>query len=203
MRKIAIQRGLKNNRMPHVRVLLACGSPLLHSLVTVRVHFKCLKHFEAGLFVRCVERVLNLTMLLLGRYAAEIGSRMRPGNHYLDYTGSSLYCNSQLEAAFQELKSHVFGNPHSANPSSELTTDKVEEVRDMVLRFFNADPLEYNVVFTPSATGSLKLVGETFPWTKYSQFRQGHADFSWRPYPFNALALCLAIPGLLDPAACS
>jgi molybdenum cofactor sulfurtransferase len=106
-----------------------------------------------------------------GRYPDEVGSRLKPNEHYLDYTGSSLYCNSQLQAAFEELKRHVYGNPHSANPSSELTTEKVEEVRDMILRFFNADPLEYNVVFTPSATGSLKLVGETFPWTNRSQFR--------------------------------
>jgi hypothetical protein len=33
------------------------------------------------------------------------------------------------------------------------------------------DAVEYNVVFTPSATGSLKLVGETFPWTPESEFR--------------------------------
>lgn len=59
----------------------------------------------------------------------------------------------------------------------------------MVLKFFNADPLEYNVVFTPSATGSLKLVGETFPWTKYSQFRQGPPCTSQQPYPLNALPL--------------
>eukprot|EP00884_Botryococcus_braunii_P001647 jgi/Botrbrau1/11483/Bobra.0360s0010.1 len=104
-------------------------------------------------------------------YSAEVASRMKPNEHYLDYTGSSLYCNSQLDGAIEELKRHVFGNPHSANPSSELSTEKVEEVRDMILQFFNADPLEYNVVFTPSATGSLKLVGETFPWTRGSQFR--------------------------------
>lgn len=29
------------------------------------------------------------------------------------------------------------------------------------------------VVFTKSATDSLKLVGETFPWTKQSMFRSG------------------------------
>jgi molybdenum cofactor sulfurtransferase len=65
---------------------------------------------------------------------------MGPDQHYMDYTGSSLYCNSQLEAAFQELRGAVFGNPHSANPSSELASERVEAVRDMILRFFNADP---------------------------------------------------------------
>jgi len=40
------------------------------------------------------------------------------------------------------------------------------QVRDLVLQYFNADPAEYQVVFTRSATGALKLVGETFPWSK-------------------------------------
>jgi hypothetical protein len=35
---------------------------------------------------------------------------------------------------FKELRSNMYGNPHSANPSSSLTSEKVEEVRDMVLR---------------------------------------------------------------------
>jgi len=42
----------------------------------------------------------------------------------------------------------------------------VLQVRDLVLQFFNVDPAEYQVVFTRSATGALKLVGETFPWSK-------------------------------------
>jgi molybdenum cofactor sulfurtransferase len=53
---------------------------------------------------------------------------MQPGEHYLDYTASSVYCQSQLDAVFSELKTHMFGNPHSANPSSQFTTDKIEEV---------------------------------------------------------------------------
>lgn len=104
-------------------------------------------------------------------YAREIGVRLPPGHHYLDYTGSSLYCNSTLQAAVAELQSHVFGNPHSDNPSSVLSTERVEEMRDMVRQFFNAPASDYQVVFTASATGSLKLVGETFPWTPASEFR--------------------------------
>ena len=67
-------------------------------------------------------------------YPCEVGCRMQPNEHYMDYTGSSVYCQSQLEKVFQELSSHMYGNPHSANPSSSLTQEKVEEVRDMVLR---------------------------------------------------------------------
>eukprot|EP01023_Acetabularia_acetabulum_P007645 TRINITY_DN13364_c0_g2_i1.p1 TRINITY_DN13364_c0_g2~~TRINITY_DN13364_c0_g2_i1.p1 ORF type:complete len:803 (-),score=148.34 TRINITY_DN13364_c0_g2_i1:249-2657(-) len=106
-----------------------------------------------------------------GLYATEVAPRMKPHEHYLDYTGSSVYCNSYLESALKELSGQMFGNPHSANPSSTLTQEKVEEVREMVARFFNADPTKYQVAFTRSATGALKLVGETFPWSAQSKFR--------------------------------
>lgn len=60
--------------------------------------------------------------------AVQVGCRMKPNEHYLDYTGSSVYCQSQIEKVFDELRTHMFGNPHSANPSSSMTGDKVEEV---------------------------------------------------------------------------
>jgi len=104
-------------------------------------------------------------------YPAEVGVRMKPREHYMDYTGSGVYCQSQLDAVFQELRTNMFGNPHSANPSSTATSNSVEDVRLQLLRYFNADPAEYLVVFTRSATGALKMVGETFPWSKDSQFR--------------------------------
>jgi molybdenum cofactor sulfurtransferase len=110
-------------------------------------------------------------------YSKEVGCRMKPGEHYLDYTGASVYCQSQLRAVFDELSATMFGNPHSANPSSSLTGELVDDARDRVLRFFNADPHEYQVVFTRSATGALKLVGETFPWGPGSEFvylRENH-----------------------------
>lgn len=69
----------------------------------------------------------------------------------------------------QDLNRALYGNPHSANPSSSLTADQVEAAREMVLKYFHADPAEYQVVFTRSATGALKLVGETFPWTQGSK----------------------------------
>lgn len=47
----------------------------------------------------------------------------------------------------------------------------VSQARLLVLRHFNADPAEYQVVFTRSATGAIKMVGETFPWSSGSAFR--------------------------------
>lgn len=78
-------------------------------------------------------------------YKKEVGCRMGDNGHYMDYTGAAVYCQSQLDSAFQELRSNMFGNPHSQNPSSMLTEKEVEAAREMVLRFFNADPTEYQV----------------------------------------------------------
>ena len=86
------------------------------------------------------------------------------GQVYLDYTGGSLYAESQLKQHLDMLLSGVFGNPHSASPASLTTTDHVEQTRRSVLRYFNAAN-DYVVVFTLNASGALKLVGESFPFT--------------------------------------
>lgn len=83
---------------------------------------------------------------------------------YLDYTGGSLYAESQLERHLDLLRSGVFGNPHSVNPASAAMTEHVERTRHTVLRYFRAKPEDYVVVFTPNATGALKLVGESYPF---------------------------------------
>lgn len=43
-------------------------------------------------------------------------------------------------------------------------------MRERILKFFNASPSEYSVVFTSGATGALHIVGEVFPWSKDSEF---------------------------------
>jgi selenocysteine lyase/cysteine desulfurase len=62
------------------------------------------------------------------------------------------------------LRSHVFGNPHSQNPTSQAMTDRVEAARRYVLEFFDAAPDEYEAIFTPNASGALKLLGESYPF---------------------------------------
>jgi molybdenum cofactor sulfurtransferase len=88
----------------------------------------------------------------------------RLGHVYLDYTGGGLYAESQVRKHLALLGDNVLGNPHSHNPTSLASTQLVEEARDAVLAFFNADPEEYDVVFTPNASGALKLVGESYPF---------------------------------------
>jgi selenocysteine lyase/cysteine desulfurase len=92
------------------------------------------------------------------------------GHVYLDYTGGSLYCASQVERHRQWLASGVFGNPHSASPASSATTEYVERARSHVLDFFHADPNEYAAIFTTNATGALKLVGESYPFAPGGRF---------------------------------
>ncbi len=86
------------------------------------------------------------------------------GHVYLDYTGGCLYAASQIQQHVDLMKDNVFGNPHSSNPTSTAMTELVERARQYVLKFFNASPDEYAVIFTPNATGALKLVGESYPF---------------------------------------
>lgn len=86
------------------------------------------------------------------------------GHIYLDYTGGGLYAESQLRNHHTLLSENVFGNPHSQNPTSLAMTHRVEAARDYVLHFFNASPEEYTVIFTPNASGALKVVGESYPF---------------------------------------
>lgn len=88
---------------------------------------------------------------------------------YLDYTGGGLYAESQLEKHFQLLRQHVFGNPHSANPTSLAMTDLVEGTRDYVLDYFNA-AADYICIFTANASGALKHVGESYPFGPGSHY---------------------------------
>lgn len=86
------------------------------------------------------------------------------GQVYLDYTGGSLYAQSQIEKHSALLHSGVFGNPHSSNPASAETTRYVESCRQYVLRYFHASPEDHILVFTANASAGLKLVGESFPF---------------------------------------
>ncbi len=89
---------------------------------------------------------------------------------YLDYTGACLYAESQLEEHFKLLRSGVFGNPHSANPTSAAMTDHVERTRRAVMKYFNAPPDDYILVFTQNASAALKLVGESYPFLPSGRF---------------------------------
>jgi selenocysteine lyase/cysteine desulfurase len=93
------------------------------------------------------------------------------GQVYLDHTGSTLYPESLVRRHSEWLCRSVLGNPHSRNPSSRAATEVVDLARRRVLEFFNADPAEYEAIFTPNASGALKVVGEAYPFHEGSSFR--------------------------------
>src|SRR5262245_34152380 len=82
---------------------------------------------------------------------------------YLDYTGGSLYAESQLREHQALLRDGVLGNPHSTSPASDAATRLADRAREAVLAFVGASPDEYDVVFTANATAALRLVGEAYP----------------------------------------
>lgn len=96
--------------------------------------------------------------------AIEYARLDREQHVYLDYTGGGLYAESQLRRHMDSLCNRVFGNPHSKNLTSLAMTQQVEQARAYILKYFNASPDEYTVIFTPNSTGALKLVGESYPF---------------------------------------
>ena len=98
-----------------------------------------------------------------GLREAEYGRLDAEDHVYLDYTGGGLFAESQLSDHLDLLRGSVLGNPHSVNPTSAAASELLERARAAVLRFFNAPP-EYRVIFTPNATGALKIVGEAYPF---------------------------------------
>ncbi|OHT05388.1 molybdenum cofactor sulfurase [Tritrichomonas foetus] len=92
------------------------------------------------------------------------------GSTYLDYTGSALYRTSQITNIFELYRKNLFANPHSLSPASTYTTDLVESARDLVLNFLGTTSSKYTVIFTASTTASLRLLAESFPWTKDSMY---------------------------------
>ena len=91
------------------------------------------------------------------------------GQVYLDFTGSSLYGQSQLDEHMDILSGELLGNPHSVNPTSARATQLVERARRCVLDYFNGSPDEYVVIFTANASAALKLVAEAYPFREDGQ----------------------------------
>ncbi|KAF4636092.1 hypothetical protein G7Y89_g1988 [Cudoniella acicularis] len=81
---------------------------------------------------------------------------------YLDHAGTTLYSKSLMERFMSDMMSNLYGNPHSASPSSQLSTTRIEDIRLEVLRFFHADPEKFDVVFVANATAGIKLVADAF-----------------------------------------
>ncbi|HVQ13206.1 MAG TPA: aminotransferase class V-fold PLP-dependent enzyme, partial [Vicinamibacterales bacterium] len=96
--------------------------------------------------------------------AAEYSRLDEAGDAYLDYTGAGIYAASQIRRHADLLASSLLGNPHSASPASSDATRLVERSRRAVLDWFNAGD-DYTAIFTLNATGALKHVAESYPFS--------------------------------------
>jgi molybdenum cofactor sulfurtransferase len=110
------------------------------------------------------------TRILDDLRASEYGRLDRHGHVYLDYTGGGLYAETQLRRHRELLEDGVFGNPHSNNPTSLAMTERVERARASVLEYFNASPDDYFAIFTPNASGALRLAGESYPFGREGRY---------------------------------
>ncbi|MCJ1350517.1 MAG: hypothetical protein MMC33_000498 [Icmadophila ericetorum] len=96
---------------------------------------------------------------------------------YLDHAGTTLCPKSLINAFSRDMMSSLLGNPHSASSSSQLSSRRIENVRVRVLKLFNADPDQFDVVFVANATAGIKLVIDAF---------REHKDGFWYGYHQDA-----------------
>jgi selenocysteine lyase/cysteine desulfurase len=92
------------------------------------------------------------------------------GTVYLDYTGSALYPASLVQRDAIRLTGSVLGNPHSESAPAQASTTAIERARALTLRLVDADPDEYEVVFTANASGAIRILAEAFPFRHGSRF---------------------------------
>ncbi len=96
-------------------------------------------------------------------------ARLDEQNHtYLDFTGGHLYPESLVKKHQEFLSTNILGNPHSINPSSALAEKHINEARNKVLEFFNAQN-DYICIFTSNASAALKIIGECYPFASDGQ----------------------------------
>ena len=92
---------------------------------------------------------------------------------YFDNASSKLYNHNKYLEYFNDISNslnnnYLFSNPHSLSNSSACTTQKIEIVREKVLKYVNADPEIYDCIFTSGTTDGLKMIAENFNWSLYN-----------------------------------
>jgi molybdenum cofactor sulfurtransferase len=81
---------------------------------------------------------------------------------FLDHSGTTLPAKSLIDHFAFDVQSTLLGNPHSASIASQTTSRRIDDIRLRVLRFFQADPQDYDVAFVQNATAGIKIVAEAF-----------------------------------------
>lgn len=76
---------------------------------------------------------------------------------YLDYGGAGRPMQTVLRKEYQLLSSCTFGNPHSINASSVLSSEYAQLARNAALSFFNTTAAEHECVWTAGASSALTM----------------------------------------------
>ncbi|GIZ38347.1 hypothetical protein CKM354_000176700 [Cercospora kikuchii] len=84
------------------------------------------------------------------------------GKTYLDHAGATQPAKSLNTAICEDMTNSLYGNPHSEHGPSKLTAKRVEDIRLKALEFFNADPQDFDLIFTQNTTAAVKLVHDCF-----------------------------------------
>ncbi|CAK3851441.1 molybdenum cofactor sulfurase [Lecanosticta acicola] len=95
---------------------------------------------------------------------------------YLDHAGTTLYSKSLMDRFHADMLSSLYGNPHSASSPSQKSSQEIEAVRMKALRYFNADPDHFDLVFTCNTTSAIKLVMEAFRDQEHAFLYGYHRD---------------------------
>ena len=123
---------------------------------------------------------------------ARIGSEI-----YVDHAGATLYSERHVLETTHDLVSGVYGNPHSSGVASAKTLGVIKEVRKTVLGHFGVTDTTHDCIFTSGATASLKLIGESFPFSQGSNFRYAanchNSVCGIREYASKGGATCVAL----------
>ncbi|KFD55284.1 hypothetical protein M514_03925 [Trichuris suis] len=85
---------------------------------------------------------------------------------YLDHAGTTEYTDDQVQAFQNDLMVNRFGNPHSLNSRGFLTSSRVDQMRQKILSHFGTTSDHYAVVFTSNCSAALKMVAESFNWSR-------------------------------------
>ena len=98
--------------------------------------------------------------------AAEFQRLDRQDVAYLDYAGTALFAESQIDAGRELLLMHLYGNPHSEHAPSQASTRALDAAREATLRHFGVSTTTHVVCFTSNASAAIKLVAEGFPFSR-------------------------------------
>jgi len=77
---------------------------------------------------------------------------------YVDWTGAALPPKSLIREHSDFLTENILGNPHSHHGPSALAMEEVKKARLAILKYINASPNEYEVIFTKNATEAILLL---------------------------------------------